>query len=324
MKVLIINPLANPNVKNSGIFVSRQTTSLIKAGVEAIEYIPIRCKNILKLVREHRKIIQHENPTIVHMQYGSILALVTAISIKSLKKKPKLVISFCGSDLYGSKSTSKTKSVLSILASQLAAFLSDGIIAKSKHLKGKIWIKSKQTIVIPNGVNLKLFKPITKEKARLLLDINQHNPIILFNEGNNHKDKRLDIAEETFKLVKERIPTTSLMVINEYPSEKMPLLLNACDVLLVCSDHEGSPNIVKEAMACNLPIVSVNCGDVQERIENDLHSFIVEKNPKTLSEFIEKVIENGGRSKGSTLIKELSEENVALKILKFYESIDQS
>ena len=51
--------------------------------------------------------------------------------------------------------------------------------------------------------------------------------------------------------------------------------LSYSDLLLVTSKQEVSPNVVKEAMACNIPIISSNCGDVNERIKKTNYSYLI-------------------------------------------------
>jgi glycosyltransferase involved in cell wall biosynthesis len=102
----------------------------------------------------------------------------------------------------------------------------------------------------------------------------------------------------------------------------MPLYLNASDCLLVCSNSEGSPMIVKEALACNLPIVSVDVGDVKERIKNVSQSKIVSKNYKEIAGVISNIFNSNKRSNGRKNLKFLSEQEVAERIAKIYQTVD--
>jgi len=88
------------------------------------------------------------------------------------------------------------------------------------------------------------------------------------------------------------------------PHEMMPIYLNAADVLLVTSLHEGSPNIVKEAMACNLPVVTVKCGDVSERLENVYPSRVVTSYaPRLIADAIMDVLQSKSKSNGREELK---------------------
>jgi len=101
----------------------------------------------------------------------------------------------------------------------------------------------------------------------------------------------------------------------------MPLYFNAADCLILTSDFEGSPTVVKEAMACNLPIVSVDVGDVSKRLTGVFPSCVVSRDPVSLGSALIKILEHGQRSNGSEIIKPISEEHIADRIAGIYRRI---
>src|SRR4029077_13107866 len=93
-------------------------------------------------------------------------------------------------------------------------------------------------------------------------------------------------------------PLASLQTLSSIPQADVALKMSAADCLLVTSIHEGSPNIVKEAMACNLPVVTVRCGDVEERLAGVQPGSVAPYDPARLASSIRQVLERGGRSNG--------------------------
>src|SRR5690606_12582973 len=105
---------------------------------------------------------------------------------------------------------------------------------------------------------------------------------IAFN-ANHPKIKRLDLAEKAIESLRIEYPQASLFKMHgDVPAGKVPFVLNAVDGVLLCSDNEGSPTIIKEAMACNLPIVSTDVGDVKERIAGVKEAIMVEQNADSI------------------------------------------
>jgi teichuronic acid biosynthesis glycosyltransferase TuaC len=90
---------------------------------------------------------------------------------------------------------------------------------------------------------------------------------------------------------------------------------------LLTSFHEGSNNSIKEALYCNLPIVSVKCGDAEERLENVENCYICDYDSDSISEVLYKVYSSGKRSNGTRYITEVSLENCANQLLNFYQKI---
>jgi glycosyltransferase involved in cell wall biosynthesis len=99
------------------------------------------------------------------------------------------------------------------------------------------------------------------------------------------------------------------------------LYLNACDVLVFSSLQEGSPNIIKEALACNCPIVATDVGDVSERIRNIPGCYIADFTPGDFSCNIVKALDFNGRTNGRASLKNLSTEKVAFDIKRIYTQI---
>ena len=169
---------------------------------------------------------------------------------------------------------------------------------------------------------MNIFKLIERKEARVRIGWDEADKIILFNVRTDPVGKRLDLAEATAKLVKEVLPDTKLFVFQgKTPPSEMPLYYNAADALLMTSDHEGSPMVIKEALACNLPVVSVDVGDVHERIKDASMSYIVKRDPKALANALVKILASPVRSNGREIVKEIAEDKVAEQVIELYREI---
>lgn len=266
--------------------------------------------------------IKNEKPDIVHAQYGSM----TSFFAWAVKGDIKLVVSFCGDDILGTHKQGLLWRIRESIAKKLSLFVAeraDQIIVKSDGLKNQIPIHlHRKTTIIPNGVNVKEFHPIERVQAYGLLKLSERKKFILFNvsTGNNQGVKNYPLAKKTMDLVKRVEPDSELLAVGSVDPMDMPLYINASSVVLLTSLHEGSPNIIKEAMACNVLVVSVPCGDVLERITDDSIGYVCPYDAEKLAEKIVLILKGQRRSTGrENLLKQgLSTEEVSKKIESIY------
>ena len=111
-----------------------------------------------------------------------------------------------------------------------------------------------------------------------------------------------------------------LVELKGYGKEEINLILNASDLLLVTSLSETGPIIVKEALACNCPIISTNVGDVQKLIRNVQNCYLSSYNPEDIKKKINLVFRNNKRTNGHRVIKNFNLENIAYKIIHVYKN----
>lgn len=303
------------------IFTRRLIASLEETGVEnRYFYIPSSNMTIAKAFksgRDLRKAVAEFHPDVVHVHYGMIYAFITSFSVS----RP-VIITFHGSDINTLPKESLRKKIVKKTLSNLSILRCFRAICVSRRVKDNFWWQREKGLIVPLGININEFYPIEREIARADLDLDLNEKIILFN-ANNPVVKRLDIATETLEIVRKTFPEARMEVISgNTGSSKIPMLLNACDCLLICSDSEGSPTMVKEAMACNIPIAGVDVGDVAERLNGVDNCYIAQKDPASLAGAIIEVLRNDRRSNGreKLIADDLTEERVARRILGIYES----
>lgn len=280
-------------------------------------------KAVMQNIREWKKKIKTLGKCIVHAQYGSVTALTAALS----KGKNPLVISFCGDDMLGTKQTGwkwAIRSRLMVGISHLSTLWANHLIAKSKNIYNRMFsFQQSMCDIIPNGVDLDTFTPVDQNEARKQLNWSSNDFIVLFNpsSGNNAYVKNKPLADEAISLLQQEVPQTKLMLIENKTYKEINLMMHAADALLVTSLHEGSPNIVKEAMACNLPVVTVNCGDVAERLNGVNNSFVSkEYSAPNLTSALLQVHHTGQRSNGreQLLAQQIDNNAVIQKIKNIY------
>jgi len=301
-----------------GIFVERQARSLRNLGVIVepfdigTSYTPVALfRSWCQLRREIRRF----KPDLVHAQYGTVVAFISILSLH------QTIITFSGSDLLRAASISPLRAYAGILISNIASLFARRVICVSGQLKAALWWREREAVVIPRGVDLDLFSPGPRDEARRALGWDPEAPIVLIDGGRDWKNKGLDIAQAAFAIARERIPKIELKIISNVPPEVMPVWYRAADALICSSRQEGSPNVVKEALACNLPIVGVDVGDIRERLADVRASAVVERTPAAIADALVRLIRNGGRSDGRTHVTALSLEQVARRIIDVYSNV---
>lgn len=310
------------------VFMSAQIESLCNRGWQP--YVGILDDRtspvgVVRSVLRLRSEMRTSQAALVHALYGSVTALVGDL----IKSGKPLVISFCGDDLLGTPVDGWRWRLREAGARWLGLFaglFATCVIVKSDNLRAALPEALKQrAVILPNGVDVNHFRPRSQENCRRQLGWSLDDPIVLFNAsvGSNTAVKNPELARRTVELVRRTHGQVRLRTLSGFSADEVALALNAADCLLVTSIHEGSPNIVKEAMASGLPVVSVPCGDVAERLRNVSPGGICPYNADALARAIVQVIRDGKRSNGPDAIRaqELTLDDVARRLSGLYAAI---
>jgi GNAT superfamily N-acetyltransferase len=209
---------------------------------------------------------------------------------------------------------------LGFLLSNIAAIRARALICKSEQLRQVLWLCRQRAVVMPSGVDLELFCPGPQEIARKQLGWGLDHPVVIFNARNDPSNKELDLANMAMQMVGSRIPQAELHLIENVEHSRMPLYYRAADALLCVSRSEGSPNDVKEALACNLPVVSIAVGDVRDRLKGVRPSAVVASDAKALGEALVQILLERKRSNGREHVAHLGLDHIAKRVLQVYQS----
>jgi teichuronic acid biosynthesis glycosyltransferase TuaC len=310
MKVLFVCS-GNSNDFEIIPFIKEQGESLKKEGIE-VDYYPVVGKGLLgysKAGLSLRKFLRKNHYDLIHAHftYSGWVALIGA------GRKMPVVLSLMGSDANGEY---KWKNKM-IVRSRISSFLTwliqpfvKAIICKSSNIEASVYRKHK-TFIIANGVNMQKFKPhhsLTNGKKKVLFLGNKTRPV------------------KNFPLVQAAMQhLENVELVCPYPvrHNDVPVYLNEADVLIFPSFMEGSPNVIKEAMACNCPIVSTDVGDVKWVIGDTKGCYITSFDAKDCAEKIKLAInfsQTNGRTNGRQRIIDLGldVDTVAKRIIAVY------
>lgn len=173
-------------------------------------------------------------------------------------------------------------------------------------------------VVIPCGVDMARFAPMPQAEARARLGLPRDAKLVLF-AGEPRPEKRLDIIQAAVQRLSVEDASVRLVVASDRPHQEVPLYMNACDALALASEFEGSPMVIKEAMACNLPIVSVDVGDVAEIIGDTEGCYLCARTPEDMADKLRLALARGGRTDSRRRVAHLSLDATARQILAVYE-----
>ncbi len=312
MKVLAIIP--GRGKQGAMPFVLEQCDWLERNGVEVLRFwIQGGCDPIsaLRDLVELRRVIKTWNPQIVHSHFGTLTGFLGVLA----KQGRPLVVTFRGCDILTSKYDGFFRNLGQRMLSFVAACLSDCVVAVSEEIARNVWFRN--STVIPSGIDLNFFVPIKKVLARETLGWRNEEKVLLFYASDPRK--RLDLAESILCSVKSKYPDSRLEIVKGGISrDGMRLRMSGSDLLLLLSDQEGSPNVVREANACNLPVVAVDVGDVRAQLFGVNIGGVFERNIDILSHEVEKVLAENRRSNGRELVEKYSQDILYPKLIDLY------
>lgn len=310
----------------SGTFVEQQVKGLREVGVSVDVMVVDRAgrgvQAYLSLGRQLRRSLAESRPDIVHVMYGGIMAWMVA---RQVRTKPT-VISFCGSDLLGERLSGRVRRFVSgvgVLASHRAARRASGIVVKSNNLERALpaTVHREKVRVIPNGIDLELFRPLDRDTCRTKLGWEPDRFHILFPTNCGDPVKRFGLAKAAVEEANRAGLNATIHELRGVRHSEVPAWLNASDVVLLTSLHEGSPNVIKEALACNVSVVSVDVGDVAERIRGIDGCYIAVPEPMDLASKLLLVHSGGPRIKGRDAMQALSLQCVGEQLRDFYTDV---
>ena len=296
---------------NKGIspIVKSQAESLKNKEIE-FKIFPIIGKGVwgyFKNIPEIKKQVTIFKPDIVHSHY-SYCGIISSIASKNVP----VVVSLMGSDTHQSK-------FMKFIIKYFSDYRWSNTIVKSEDMKIRLGLKN--SVVLSNGVDLNLFHPLDKKECRQKLRWNLDKKYILFVSNPDRKEKNFALAQATIDRIK--INSVELKIIYHIDHSQMPVYLNAADVLLLTSKWEGSPNIVKEAMACNIPVVATKVGDIEYLFGNTKGYYYTDPDPDKLAEKINFFLNNDIKPNGRQRIIDLKldSESIADKLIQLYQEV---
>jgi glycosyltransferase involved in cell wall biosynthesis len=320
MKVLIVTAIY-PTADNPafGSYVRTQSESLQRAGID-VEMLVLRHRH-RKLIYplaifQLRKRLAHGTVDIAHAHYGLV-----GLIARTQWRVP-VVVTFHGSDILGAiNKHGKRPLVQRAIASacRVLARHVDAAIVQSDEMAGKI---GKANVhVIPHEVDLEVFKPTDREQARAILGLDSHKRYLLFAANPKVGVKRFPLAKAAADKLARHDSRVEMLVVTHESQTRLALYMSACDVLVFPSFQEGSPNIVKQAMACNLPMVCTDVGDVRQVVESTKCCYICNPRAEEFATKLAEILAHRNRSNGRDNIRHLDSPAVARRVIAVYEEV---
>lgn len=302
MKVLLV-----ARYKEHGYvpFIQEQIAALKKAGITCMDY-PMRGKGFTGYLRElsgYRKVIKAFKPDVIHAHYG--LSGLFA----NLQRRVPVITTFHGSDI--NELLIRRFSKIAIRLSAFSIFVSQKTIDIAKP--------KKNFALIPCGINLEDYPIIEKSEAKQQMGLKPDGKYVLFAGAFDDTGKNVPLAKAAVAL----LPEVELIELKGYSRHQVVLLMQAVDAFIMTSFAEGSPQVIKEALACGTPIVSVDTGDVKERIKNVDGCYLVERNEEELSVALKNAIAFGKRTQGRKAVinDKLTNDVIALRLVDIYKKV---
>ena len=302
MRILIV---ASYNKNRFAPFIVEQAEALKKMQCE-ITWFGLQGKGLmgyLKNLSALKRKIQEVQPDVVHAHYGLSGLLA------NLQRRVPVVTTYHGSDINDKKALRFSKMAMHLSACN--------IFVSRKTLK--IANPKKKYTLLPCGIDMTDSQLTERSEARRKLNLSEAKKYILFAGAFDNAVKNAPLAKEAVSLMHN--DNVELLELKGYSREEVSLLMCATDAFLMTSFTEGSPQVIKEAMACGCPIVSVDVGDVKERMAGVDGCYVsLTREPQEIADLLKKALSFKGKTKGRERVLDdgLDNVQVAKRLMNVY------
>lgn len=308
MRVLIVtNMYPTPEMPSFGTFVHDQVAALRASGIECdVFFFNGRASrwNYLRAFPRFWRQLRRGRYDLIHAHY--VLAGIVARA----QWGHRVVLTHHGGEVLGQP---RWQAPLCRLLTPLC----DETIVVTEELRRALY--ADDAWVIPCGVDLDRFTPRPRADARAALGLPHDKPLVLFAGEYWRPEKRFALVEAAMALVQRELPAAELILLTGKPHHVVPDHMSACDALVLTSRVEGSPMVIKEAMASNLPIVSVRVGDVPEIIGGTPGCALAASDAADVAAKLIAVLRERRRTNGRERIAHLRHDQVARRVRTVYE-----
>lgn len=307
MNVLLVhsgNAVAN---SSDYTFVHEQGEALASLGVNVF-FFAVKGKGIrgyLSSLAALKNEVEKHHIDLVHAHYGFCGALAV------LQRRVPVVVTFHN----GETLTTQGK----IISSMAARFSAHNVFV-AQHIHDKLYFIPGGYSILPCGIDLNQLPLLEKQAAVREMGLPEDRPNILFGGSFSNDRKNYPLAKEAIDLLPFPV---NLIEMKGFSRSQVNKLLCGCDLFLLPTKSEGSPQVVKEALACNCPIVATAVADIPQLLEGVKNSFTTGFDAREIALRIEMILKDGGRSDGRSIISErrLDNPQVAESLLGIYESV---
>jgi glycosyltransferase involved in cell wall biosynthesis len=321
MDVLIMSAMyPTPERPAFGTFVRTQVESLTRAGVN-VELLFLNSRfrkwNYAKAVVQLRRRLAKGSIDLIHAHYSYV-----GMVARTQWKVP-VVVTYHGSDLNGLINEHGKRALLSplvVAAGKALARYADAAIVQTSKMASLLGARS-NVFTIPCEIDFEVFRLTDREQARAALGLKPDKKYLLFAANPQIAVKNFPLAKAVADKMKKQDPSVELLVVCKEPQDRLALFMNACDALVFTSYQEGSPNIVKQAMACNLPIISTDVGDVREVIGNLEGCYVCKPEVEDFVKRLSDILSNRKRTNGRSQVQHFAGPTIAQRIIGVYEQV---
>lgn len=324
MKILIVG---NNKPGHFAPFVEEQARALQQQGCDVV-FFGVQGKGIIGYLRclpALKRAIKQHQPNLIHAHYGLSGLLA------NLQRIVPVVTTYHGSDINVPSVLHFSKIAMRLSAHNIFVSQRNVTLALSPNSLITYRLKKRYTL-LPCGVNLPLSwsEMQTQQVEQLTLNqwvqekLNAGVKHVLFAGAFNNEVKDPELAKAAIHELANEGVKVELIELKGYNRDQVNALMYNCDALLMTSKTEGSPQVIKEAMACGCPIVSVDVGDVAERVSGVEGYYVVSsREPAAIAEALQQALAFPGKTNGRQRIIEmgLSNTQVAERLMAIYKQL---
>ncbi len=307
MNVLLVHSGNAVNSSQEYTFVKEQGDALEKIGIH-VSYFAVKgkgAKGYLSSLSKLKQVVKERHIDLIHAHYGFCGALCI------LQHAVPVVITFHNGETLSAKGK-----IISSIAARFSAYN----IFVAQHIHDKLFSIPKGYAILPCGVDIDRLSLLEKQEAAKEMSLPDDRPNILFGGSFSNDRKNYPLAKEAISLLPYPV---NLIEMKGYDREQVNKLLCGCDLFLLPTKSEGSPQVIKEALACNCPIVATGVADIPQLLSGVKNSYTTDFDATEIATRIDQILKNGERTNGRKRIIELQLDNsqVAKNLIVIYDTV---